>query len=71
MSKPLDRVMLLQENLRMSPVDFEILFTDKNDLTPLESIELFLLEQQRLRTEKQNVLRCEYSGRSRQGIRNK
>ena len=62
MSKPLDRVMLLQENLRMSPIDFEILFADKNDLTPLESIELFLLEQQRLRTEKQNVLRCRRAG---------
>lgn len=62
MSKPLDRVMLLQENLRMSPIDFEILFADKNDLTPLESIELFLLEQQRLRTKKQNVLRCRRAG---------
>jgi len=46
----------------MSPIDFEILFADKNDLTPLESIELFLLEQQWLRTEKQNVLRCRRAG---------
>jgi len=41
----------------MSPMDFEALYKGKNSLTPLESIEIFLNEQQRLRTEKQNMIR--------------
>lgn len=43
--------------LRMSSIDFEALYKGKNNLTPLESIEIFLNEQQRLRTEKQNMIR--------------
>ena len=43
--------------LRMSPMELEALYKGKNDLTPLESIEIFLNEQQRLRTEKQNMIR--------------
>ena len=41
----------------MAPVEFEALYAGKNNLTPIESVELFLLEQQRLRVEKQNLLR--------------
>jgi len=67
MSKPLDRVMLLQENLRMSPIDFEILFADKNDLTPLESIELFLLEQHG-KAKCTAVPACRSSGRKVAGV---
>lgn len=55
--KALDRVTLLLGNLRMPAIDFDTVFSEKNNLTPLESIELFLLEQQRLRIEKQNILR--------------
>lgn len=55
--KALDRVTLLLGNLRMPPIDFDTTFSGKNNLTPLEIIELFLLEQQRLRIEKQNILR--------------
>jgi DNA replication protein DnaC len=55
--KPLERVMALVSALRMTQVDFERLFASKNGLTPLESVELFLAEQQRLRIEKQNTLR--------------
>ncbi len=57
MIKPIDRVAGLIADLRMLPVDFEILYADKNTLTPLESVELFLAEQQRLRIEKQTDLR--------------
>lgn len=57
MSTPLDRIALLLGNLRLQPVDFEAIYGGKNDLTPMESVELFLLEQQRLRIEKQNLLR--------------
>ena len=48
MMKPLDRVTGLLADLRMIPVDFEALYAGKNELTPLESVEIFLLEQQRV-----------------------
>ncbi|NLO49522.1 MAG: ATP-binding protein, partial [Clostridiales bacterium] len=57
MNTILDRVLLLLGNLHMQPIDFESVYSGRNDLTPLESIELFLLEQQRLRTEKQGALK--------------
>jgi len=57
MNQTLDRVTLLLSNHRMPLIDFDTVFSGKNNLTPLESIELFLLEQQRLRIEKQNILR--------------
>lgn len=57
MITPLERVQNLLNDLRMAQVDFDAVFTGKNDLTPLEAVELFLLEQQRMRAEKQNALR--------------
>ena len=57
MITPLERVQNLLTDLRMSQVDFDMVFAGKNDLTPLEAVELFLLEQQRMRIEKQNFLR--------------
>lgn len=57
MITPLERVQNLLNDLRMAQVDFDAVFTGKNDLTPLEAVELFLLEQQRMRVEKQNALR--------------
>ena len=52
-----DRINALLSSLRLGAVDFDRLFSSRTDLTPLSSIELFLSEQQRLRTEKQNALR--------------
>ena len=60
--KPLDNVTALMAALRMTPVDFEKLYAGENKLTPLESVERFLLEQQRLRVEKQNLLRRKRAG---------
>jgi DNA replication protein len=60
--KPLDHVTALMAALRMQPMDFESLYAGENTLTPLESVELFLLEQQRLRVEKQNLLRRKRAG---------
>lgn len=57
MNNTLNHVALLLENLHLQPLDYAAVFAGKNDLTPLESIELFLLEQQRLRVEKQGLLR--------------
>jgi len=57
MLTPQERVLNLLSDLRIQPVDFEALYAGKNNLTPLESVELFLAEEQRLRVEKQNLLR--------------
>ena len=54
---PLERVNNLLSDLRIAPVDFDAVFAGKNSLSPLECIELFLLEEQRLRILKQNSLR--------------
>ena len=52
MNERIERVNGLVAGLRLTAVDFENLYANKNHLTPLESIEIFLSEQQRLRTEK-------------------
>lgn len=57
MMRPIDRVTGLLSDLHMNPVDFEALFAGENSLTPLDSVELFLLEQQRLRVQKQHLMR--------------
>ena len=57
MLTPQERVLNLLSDLRIQPVDFDTVYAGKNDLTPLESVELFLLEEQRLRVEKQTLLR--------------
>lgn len=57
MNTPLERVETLISQLRMTSVDFNALLAGKKELTPLESIELFLLEQQKQRQAKQALLR--------------
>lgn len=57
MNKRLEHVNALVSGLRLASVDFGTLYDGKNTLTPLESVEVFLSEQQRLRTEKQNQIR--------------
>ncbi|KLU67659.1 transposase/IS protein [Desulfosporosinus acididurans] len=57
MNERIERVNALVSGLHLAPVDLENLYAKKNNLTPLESVEVFLSEQQRLRTEKQNLIR--------------
>lgn len=57
MQTPTERINSLIADLRLQPVDFDELYREKNKLTPLECIELFLQEESKLRTEKQNRLR--------------
>ncbi|MHB1395062.1 MAG: hypothetical protein ACYCYE_18815 [Clostridia bacterium] len=57
MNKRIEHISTLMSVLRMSTMDFEALYKGKNNLTPLESIEIFLNEQMILRTEKQNIIR--------------
>lgn len=57
MQTPTERVNSLLSELRLQPVDFESIYSGRNKLTPLESLEVFLEEELRLRVEKQNLLR--------------
>jgi len=57
MRTPTERVNSLLSELRLQPVDFESIYSGRNKLTPLESLEIFLEEELRLRVEKQNLLR--------------
>ena len=57
MLTPLERVRNLLSDLRIQPVDFDAIYAGKNNLTPLESVELFLQEELRLRLEKQTQSR--------------
>lgn len=57
MNARLNRIENLISALRLSQIDFEALYGSKKDLTPLESVELFLEQQQRLKTEKQDAIR--------------
>jgi hypothetical protein len=41
MLTPQERVLNLLSDLRIQPVDFEAVYAGKNNLTPLESVELF------------------------------
>lgn len=57
MNERIEKIKGLVSGLYLTAVDFEKLYANKNNLTPLESVEIFLSEQQRLRTEKQNIIR--------------
>lgn len=57
MNPTVERINRLITGLRLSAIDIDILLKDKHDVTPLESIELFLAKQQTLRIEKQNLIR--------------
>ena len=57
MQTPTERVNSLLSELRLQPVDFGRIYSGRNKLTPLESLEIFLEEELRLRVEKQNLLR--------------
>ena len=57
MQTPTERINNLLSDLRLQPVDFDEIYNGRNKLNPLESVELFLDEELRLRIEKQNRLR--------------
>ncbi len=57
MQTPAERITNMLSDLRLQPVDFDEIYKGRNKLTPLESVELFLDEELRLRIEKQNKLR--------------
>lgn len=57
MNARLRHIEALISALRLSQINLDSLYSGKRDLTPLEAVELFLEQQQRLKTEKQNAAR--------------
>lgn len=57
MNTRLKNIETLITALRLSQIDFDALYGNKKDLTPLESVELFLEQQQRLKMKKQDAIR--------------
>lgn len=57
MNKRLDNINSLTASLRLATIDFESLYSNKNDITPLAAVEFFLEKQLKMRTEKQNIIR--------------
>ena len=57
MNKRLDNINSLTASLRLATIDFESLYSNKNDITPLDAVEFFLEKQLKMRTEKQNIIR--------------
>ena len=57
MTSATDRIQNLLTDLRIPQIDFSTVFKNQNDLTPLEAVERFLQEYQRIKIEKQNLIR--------------
>lgn len=57
MNQRLDHISSLAASMRLPAVDLDALYVGKNDITPLAAVELYLDEQLKIRTEKQNLLR--------------
>lgn len=57
MNVKLNNIKALSSSLRLTDIDFDTVYAGKKELTPLDSVELFLKEQLRIRIEKQNAMR--------------
>ena len=57
MNARLKHIEALISALRLLQINLDSLYSGKRELTPLEAVELFLEQQQRLKTEKQNAAR--------------
>ena len=62
MNSRIGHISELVSALRLAPVDFDAVFSGKDNLTPLTAVEMYLDEQLRLRAEKQNTLRRKRAG---------
>ena len=57
MNERLENIISLASALRLAKVDFEALYSGRNDITPLAAVEIYLSEQLKIKTEKQNAVR--------------
>lgn len=57
MNERLENIISLASALRLASVDFEVLYKNRDDLSPLAAVEVYLSEQLKIKTEKQNAIR--------------
>ena len=57
MNERLENIISLASALRLASVDFEALYKNRDDLSPLAAVEVYLSEQLKIKTEKQNAVR--------------
>lgn len=57
MNERLENISAVSSALRLADVDFEALYSGRNDITPLVAVEIYLSEQLKIKTEKQNAVR--------------
>lgn len=57
MNERLENIISLASALRLASVDFEALYKNRDDLSPLAAVEVYLSEQLKIKTEKQNAIR--------------
>ena len=57
MNERLENISAVSSALRLADVDFEALYSGRDDITPLSAVEIYLSEQLKIKTEKQNAVR--------------
>lgn len=57
MNERIENISAVSSALRLADVDFEALYSGRNDITPLAAVEIYLSEQLKIKTEKQNAVR--------------
>ena len=57
MNERLENISAVSSALRLADVDFEALYSGRDDITPLAAVEIYLSEQLKIKTEKQNAIR--------------
>ena len=57
MNERLENIISISSALRFAKVDFEALYKNRDDITPLAAVEEYLSEQLKIKTEKQNAIR--------------
>ena len=57
MNERLENISAVSSALRLADVDFEALYSGRDDITPLAAVEIYLSEQLKIKTEKQNAVR--------------
>lgn len=57
MNERIENISAVSSALRLADVDFEALYSGRDDITPLAAVEIYLSEQLKIKTEKQNAVR--------------
>ena len=57
MNERLENISAVSSALKLADVDFEALYSGRDDITPLAAVEIYLSEQLKIKTEKQNAIR--------------